>query len=64
MCSRAAGECVRHLRITGVGLCERLQTIGEELSVYANNLGVNLEFSVVEKNLENLNPGDIKWREE
>ncbi|KAH1213881.1 Nucleoside diphosphate kinase 2, chloroplastic [Glycine max] len=63
MCSRAAGECVRHLWITGVGLCERLQTIGEELSIYAKNLGINLEFSVVEKNLENLKPEDIKVRE-
>ncbi|KAH1189287.1 Nucleoside diphosphate kinase 2, chloroplastic [Glycine max] len=62
--SRAVDEHVRRLRITGVGLCERLQTIGEELSVYANNLGVNLEFWVVEKNLENMKPEDIKVREE
>ncbi|KAG5122286.1 hypothetical protein JHK84_040626 [Glycine max] len=41
----------------------RLQTIGEELSIYAKNLGINLEFSVVEKNLENLKPEDIKVRE-
>ncbi|KAJ1413261.1 hypothetical protein SESBI_19807 [Sesbania bispinosa] len=56
---------VRRLRITAVGLCiSRLQTIGEELSVYANNLGIHLEFSVVQKNLENLQPEDIKLNEE
>ncbi|XP_027334201.1 DELLA protein GAI1-like [Abrus precatorius] len=59
-----AGQRVRCLRITGVGLCERLKTIGEELSVYANNLGINLEFQVVQKNLESLQPEDIKVREE
>ncbi|XP_020216221.1 DELLA protein RGL1-like [Cajanus cajan] len=62
--NRANGEPVRRLRITGVGLCERLQTIGDELSVYANNLGVNLEFSLVRKNLENLQPEDIEVRGE
>ncbi|KAG4930283.1 hypothetical protein AAZX31_17G123500 [Glycine max] len=64
LANRASGERVRRLRITGVGLCVRLQTIGEELSVYANNLGINLEFSVVNKNLENLKPEDIEVREE
>ncbi|XP_054820794.1 GRAS family protein RAD1-like [Prosopis cineraria] len=56
-----AGQLVHRLRITGVGLCvERLQAIGEELEVYAKKLGINLEFSAVQKNLENLRPGDIE----
>lgn len=56
---------VRRLRITGVGLCvEKLQVIGEELEAYANSFGINLEFSVVEKNLENLHTNDIKVYEE
>ncbi|KAJ7945752.1 GRAS family transcription factor [Quillaja saponaria] len=51
----------RRLRITGVGLCtERFQIIGDELETYARNLGINLEFSVVNKNLENLRPDDIR----
>ncbi|KAK7330594.1 hypothetical protein VNO77_24790 [Canavalia gladiata] len=58
-----AGTRVRRLRITGVGLCDRLRTIGDELSVYANNLGVNLEFKVVKKNLESLQAEDINLRE-
>ncbi|CAK8562917.1 unnamed protein product [Lathyrus sativus] len=55
---------LRRLRITAVGLCiARIQVIGEELSIYAKNLGVHLEFSIVEKNLENLKPEDIKVNE-
>lgn len=64
LANRTGSHHVRRLRITGVGLCiARLQVIGEELSVYANNLGINLEFSVVQKNLENLKPEDIKVNE-
>ncbi|KAK7265586.1 hypothetical protein RJT34_33207 [Clitoria ternatea] len=60
-----AGPRVHRLRITAVGLCnDKFQTIGDELSFFANNLGLNLEFSVVQKNLENLKPEDIKVREE
>ncbi|KAJ7956091.1 DELLA protein [Quillaja saponaria] len=56
-----AGQPVRRLRITSVGLCiERFQIIGDELENYATDLGINLEFSVVNKNLENLRPNDIK----
>ncbi|KAI4343647.1 hypothetical protein L6164_010974 [Bauhinia variegata] len=59
-----SGQPVRRLRITGVGLCiERLNIIGEELQVYANSLGINFEFSLVQKNLENLHPEDIKINE-
>ncbi|AES91080.1 putative transcription factor GRAS family [Medicago truncatula] len=55
---------VRRLRITAIGLCiARIQVIGEELSIYAKNLGIHLEFSIVEKNLENLKPKDIKVNE-
>ncbi|CAL5198144.1 unnamed protein product [Lathyrus oleraceus] len=55
---------LRRLRITAVGLCiARIQVIGEELSIYAKNLGIHLEFSIVEKNLENLKPEDIKVNE-
>lgn len=55
---------VRRLRITAIGLCiARIQVIGEELSNYAKNLGIHLEFSIVEKNLENLKPKDIKVNE-
>lgn len=50
-----------HLRITSVGLAvDRFQTIGVELEAFAESMGVNFEFSVVESNLENLQPEDIK----
>lgn len=56
-----SGQPPHRLRITGVGLCvDRFQIIGDELEAYANSLGMNLEFSVVESNLENLQPQDIK----
>lgn len=56
-----SGQPPRRLRITGVGLCvDRFQIIGDELEAYANSLGMNLEFSVVESHLENLQPQDIK----
>ncbi|CAN4085337.1 unnamed protein product [Withania somnifera] len=51
----------RRLRITGVGQnIEKFQVIGDELEVYAGSLGINLDFSAVESNLENLKPKDIK----
>lgn len=61
--SDAAGRR-RRLRITAIGLCvKRFKVIGEELVVYAKGLGINVEFSVVESNLENLKPQDIKINE-
>ncbi|KAK6920572.1 Transcription factor GRAS [Dillenia turbinata] len=55
------GQPPRRLQITGVGVCvERYRKIGNELHIYAESLGINLEFSVVESNLENLKPIDIK----
>ncbi|XP_057989151.1 GRAS family protein RAD1-like [Hevea brasiliensis] len=38
----------------------RFQTIGDELMKYAKDLGINLEFWMLESNLENLRPDDIK----
>ncbi|KAI9108801.1 hypothetical protein K1719_020106 [Acacia pycnantha] len=59
------GQPIRRLRITGVGLCvEKLKLIGKELELYAYNLGINLEFSVVGKNLENFHTDDIKVNED
>ncbi|XWS51366.1 hypothetical protein CRYUN_Cryun12cG0170700 [Craigia yunnanensis] len=56
-----AGKPPCRLRITAVGLCiGRFQIIGQELKAYAKDLGMNLEFSIVESNLENLRPEDIK----
>ncbi|PRQ17053.1 putative transcription factor GRAS family [Rosa chinensis] len=61
LATRAGQPPVSRLRITGVGLCaDRLLIIGEELEAYADSLGINLEFSCVESNLENLKPEDIK----
>lgn len=55
------GQPPRQLHLTGVGNCAtRLQAIGNELAVYAHSLGLNFLFSVVESNLENLRPKDIK----
>ncbi|CAN4087935.1 unnamed protein product [Withania somnifera] len=55
------GQPPRRLRITAVGQnIEKFQIIGEELEAYAGSLGINLEFSAVESNLENLEPKDIK----
>lgn len=49
------------LRITAVGLCnDKFRVIGDELETYAIGLGLNFEFSVVQSNLENLKPQDIK----
>ncbi|KAF8378157.1 hypothetical protein HHK36_029494 [Tetracentron sinense] len=52
------GEPPSRLRITAVG--HSLQSIGDELGVYAESLGIEFEFSVVENSLENLKPGDFK----
>ncbi|PIM98075.1 hypothetical protein CDL12_29446 [Handroanthus impetiginosus] len=49
------------LRITAVGLSvDKFRVIGDELETYAIGLGLHLEFSVVQSNLENLKPDDIK----
>ncbi|KAG8388068.1 hypothetical protein BUALT_Bualt02G0086700 [Buddleja alternifolia] len=49
------------LRITAVGLCiDKFRAIGDELETYALGLGLNLEFSIVQSNLETLKPEDIK----
>jgi hypothetical protein len=59
-----AGKAPSRLRITGVGLCvDRFRIIGDELKEYAKDMGINLEFSAVESNLENLRPEDIKINE-
>lgn len=51
----------RRLHLTGVGNCaEHLQEIGDDLEQYAFSLGLNFEFSVVECNLENLQPRAFK----
>ncbi|WCJ36217.1 GRAS family transcription factor family protein [Euphorbia peplus] len=55
-----AGKPPSRLRITSVGLCiGRFRTIGDELMEYAKEFGINLEFRVVESNLENLKLTDI-----
>ncbi|CAI9113038.1 OLC1v1013565C1 [Oldenlandia corymbosa var. corymbosa] len=55
------GQPPKRLRITAVGLCvDRFRIIGDELEAYAESFGMNLEFSKVESNLENLKPEDIK----
>ncbi|KAG9141668.1 hypothetical protein Leryth_019298 [Lithospermum erythrorhizon] len=55
------GSPPKRLRITAVGICiEQYQIIGNELEIYAQSNGINLEFSVVNCNLENLKPDDIK----
>ncbi|KAK9277873.1 hypothetical protein L1049_027430 [Liquidambar formosana] len=59
--NRSGGQPLRRLRITAVGLCvDQFKITGDELESYAQKLGINLEFSVVQSNLENLKPGDIK----
>ncbi|OMP02454.1 Transcription factor GRAS [Corchorus olitorius] len=58
-----AGKPPSRLRITAVGLCvDRFQTIGQELEAYAKELelGMEVELGIVESNLENLRPQDIK----
>lgn len=56
-----AGGPPRCVRITGVGPCgDRLQSIGDDLELYAKGLGIHLEFSVVESNLENLSAKSFK----
>ncbi|KAK8484375.1 hypothetical protein V6N13_124480 [Hibiscus sabdariffa] len=59
------GQPLKRLRITGVGTCrERLQAIGDDLKHHAKTLKLNFEFSVVESNLENLKPEDVKTSDE
>ncbi|KAJ0106272.1 hypothetical protein Patl1_18237 [Pistacia atlantica] len=56
-----AGQPPRRLRITAVGLCvDKFQIIGDELEAYAHDYCINLNFSVVESNLENLQTQDIQ----
>ncbi|KAL8474628.1 hypothetical protein ACS0TY_031180 [Phlomoides rotata] len=56
-----AGPPPPRLRITAIGLCiDKFRVIGDELEAYATGLGLNLEFSIVESNLENLKPEHIK----
>ncbi|KAF5757881.1 putative transcription factor GRAS family [Helianthus annuus] len=58
------GQSLRRLRITAVGTCvNRFHVIGDELEVYAQKLGINMEFSYVESSLEKLKPEDIKTYE-
>ncbi|KAL4584820.1 hypothetical protein LXL04_009430 [Taraxacum kok-saghyz] len=62
--NQPAGQCPRRVRITAVGPCaNRFHLIGDELETYAHELGINLEFSLVESSLENLKPEDIKTYE-
>ncbi|KAF5746504.1 hypothetical protein HS088_TW06G00675 [Tripterygium wilfordii] len=50
-----AGKPLQRLRITGVSNdAERLQSIGDELNLYAQSLGIQFEFQYVETNLEDL----------
>ncbi|KAI3834619.1 hypothetical protein MKW92_009381 [Papaver armeniacum] len=57
-------EPPRGIHITGVGNSTmHLQSIGEELQVYARSLGLNFEFSLVESNLENLKKEDFNLYE-
>ncbi|KAK2648075.1 hypothetical protein Ddye_015564 [Dipteronia dyeriana] len=59
-----AGKPPQRLRITAVGLSvDKFQIIGDELEAWAKDHGINLEFLVVESNLENLRPNDIKISE-
>lgn len=61
LANRSGGKPPRRIRITAVGLCvDRFRVTGDELEAYANSLGMNLEFCVVESNLESLELKDIK----
>ncbi|CAN6550869.1 unnamed protein product [Malus baccata var. baccata] len=54
------GQPLHRLRITGVGRSsERLQAIGDDLKLHAQSMKINLDFSEVESNLENLKPQDF-----
>ncbi|KAM1103112.1 hypothetical protein ACFX19_011852 [Malus domestica] len=54
------GQPLHCLRITGVGSSsERLQAIGDDLKLHAQSMKINLDFSEVESNLENLKPQDF-----
>ncbi|KAL4296777.1 hypothetical protein GQ457_12G006450 [Hibiscus cannabinus] len=62
--SNGKKTCTR-LRVTAVGLCvDRLDAIGKDLKTYAKSMGINLEFVIVESDLENLKPKDIKVYED
>ncbi|PKI38059.1 hypothetical protein CRG98_041528 [Punica granatum] len=55
-----SGPPLLRLRITAVGLyASKFYVIGQELEIYAKSMGINLEFSVVESSLEDLQPRDI-----
>lgn len=58
------GPRPRRIRITGVGSRgDRLEAIGNELESHAHKLGINLEFFVIERNLENLRPENLELDE-
>ncbi|KAK8488951.1 hypothetical protein V6N13_060929 [Hibiscus sabdariffa] len=62
--SNGKKTCTR-LRVTAVGLCvERFDAIGKDLKTYAESMGINFEFVIVESDLENLKPEDIKVYED
>ncbi|KAK9090218.1 hypothetical protein Sjap_023395 [Stephania japonica] len=59
-----SGQRPHRLRITGVGhRSASIEAIGEELELYAESLGINFQFSLVESNLENLRPEDFECLE-
>ena len=61
-----AGQQPSSLQITGVGTaseCLKVKDIIDELEVYAKSLGMNFQFSMVEKNIENLHHEDINLLE-
>lgn len=54
------GKPPKRVRITAVGLSvKKFRKIGDSLISHADDHGINLEFFIVENNLENLKPEDI-----
>ncbi|XP_022135579.1 DELLA protein RGL1-like [Momordica charantia] len=62
--SLAEIEPPRRLRVTGIGLSvNRYRVMGEKLKSQAEGVGIQVEITVVEGNLENLRPQDINLHE-
>ncbi|XP_052176709.1 GRAS family protein RAD1-like [Diospyros lotus] len=60
-----SGSPPGRLRITAVGsYAKRFQLIGNELEAYAESVGINLEFSVVESSLDSLKKEEIETFED
>lgn len=60
LANRSTEPPIAKLKITAIGLhIEKFKSIGDELKAYAQSLNLNMEFSIVQNSLENIQPNDF-----